>query len=110
LAITVDDLDKSCERFESLGVKFKKRPSDGNMKTIAFILDPDGYWVEVGFRRKLDYLLGIDEAGRSSRTRCSGRFRSNTEDRIPTRNVQENVFENCKSIKIKFVVRVLLRC
>jgi lactoylglutathione lyase len=42
LAITVDDLEKACDRFETLGVPFKKRPKDGNMKNIAFILDPDG--------------------------------------------------------------------
>ncbi|CCM03877.1 uncharacterized protein FIBRA_06028 [Fibroporia radiculosa] len=47
IALTVDDVDKACERFERLGVKFQKRPSDGRMKNIAFILDPDGYWVEI---------------------------------------------------------------
>jgi len=47
IAIVVDDLEKACARFESLGVTFKKKPHEGKMKTIAFILDPDGYWVEV---------------------------------------------------------------
>ncbi|EMD38818.1 hypothetical protein CERSUDRAFT_151483 [Gelatoporia subvermispora B] len=47
IALTVDDVDKACERFESLGVKFQKRPTDGKMRRIAFILDPDGYWVEI---------------------------------------------------------------
>jgi lactoylglutathione lyase len=47
IAIFVDDLEKSCKRFEELGVKFLKKPSEGRMKTIAFIADPDGYWVEV---------------------------------------------------------------
>ncbi|KAG8729935.1 Lactoylglutathione lyase [Ceratobasidium sp. 428] len=47
LAIAVDDVEKACERFETLGVNFKKRPSDGKMRHIAFILDPDGYWVEI---------------------------------------------------------------
>ena len=42
IAITVDDVEKACERFEKLGVGFKKKPSDGKMKYIAFILDPDG--------------------------------------------------------------------
>ena len=44
IAISVDDVEKACERFEQLGVQFKKRPSDGKMRHIAFILDPDG-WV-----------------------------------------------------------------
>lgn len=42
----MDDVEKACERFEKLGVKFQKKPSDGKMRHIAFILDPDGYWVE----------------------------------------------------------------
>jgi lactoylglutathione lyase len=42
VAISVDDVDAACARFEELGVRFKKRPSDGKMKYIAFILDPDG--------------------------------------------------------------------
>ncbi|KAF8907843.1 Glyoxalase/Bleomycin resistance protein/Dihydroxybiphenyl dioxygenase [Gymnopilus junonius] len=47
IAITVDDVEKACERFEKLGVQFKKKPSDGKMRHIAFILDPDGYWIEI---------------------------------------------------------------
>ena len=46
-AIVVDNIEKACERFESLGVKFIKKLTDGNMKSIAFIADPDDYWVEV---------------------------------------------------------------
>jgi lactoylglutathione lyase len=33
---------EACDRFEELGVKFKKRPQDGKMRHIAFCLDPDG--------------------------------------------------------------------
>jgi len=47
IAITVDDVQAACARFEALGVPFKKRLTDGVMKNIAFIKDPDGYWVEV---------------------------------------------------------------
>lgn len=42
IAITVDDVDAACARFEQLGVRFQKRLTDGKMKHIAFILDPDG--------------------------------------------------------------------
>lgn len=45
--VSVDDLQAACERFESLGVNWKKRLTDGRMRNVAFILDPDGYWVEV---------------------------------------------------------------
>lgn len=42
IALSVDNVDKACARLEKLGVKFQKKPSDGTMKDIAFILDPDG--------------------------------------------------------------------
>ena len=47
IAITVADVEGACARFERLGVPFKKRLTDGKMRDIAFILDPDGYWIEV---------------------------------------------------------------
>ncbi|KAG0363138.1 Lactoylglutathione lyase [Gamsiella multidivaricata] len=48
-AIIVDNIEEACKRFESFGdkVKWVKRQSDGKMKNIAFIADPDGYWIEV---------------------------------------------------------------
>jgi lactoylglutathione lyase len=37
-----------CEYMEKeKGVSFKKKPSDGNMRGIAFAYDPDNYWVEM---------------------------------------------------------------
>ena len=45
--VAVPDIRAACARFEQLGVAFQKRLSDGSMKEIAFIKDPDGYWVEV---------------------------------------------------------------
>ncbi|KAJ5914127.1 hypothetical protein N7504_003010 [Penicillium tannophilum] len=47
ICISVDDLDAACERFESLGLPWKKRLTDGRMHNVAFLLDPDQYWVEV---------------------------------------------------------------
>lgn len=47
IAITVPDVYKACERFEALGVDFVKRPDEGGMKGLAFIRDPDGYWIEI---------------------------------------------------------------
>ena len=47
IAITVPDVYAACERFDGLGVEFVKRPDAGKMKGIAFIRDPDGYWIEV---------------------------------------------------------------
>ncbi|XP_065832763.1 uncharacterized protein [Oscarella lobularis] len=47
IGLLVPDVDVACERFEKLGVKFVKKPNDGKMKGIAFIQDPDGYWIEI---------------------------------------------------------------
>lgn len=47
ICIAVPDLAAACARFDRLGVTFQKRPEDGGIKNIAFILDPDGYWIEV---------------------------------------------------------------
>ncbi|MGO2513096.1 lactoylglutathione lyase [Marinomonas polaris] len=43
----VPDLEGACQRFEALGVQFQKKLSDGKMNNIAFIKDPDGYWIEI---------------------------------------------------------------
>ena len=47
IGISVSDVYAACDRFEELGVEFVKRPDDGSMKGLAFIKDPDGYWIEV---------------------------------------------------------------
>ena len=41
------DVYAASKRFEELGIEFVKKPDDGNMKGLAFIKDPDGYWVEI---------------------------------------------------------------
>ena len=47
LGVSVDDLDAACKRFDDHNVDWKKRLTDGRMKNVAFILDPDGYWIEI---------------------------------------------------------------
>lgn len=47
IGILVNDVIHACQRFEELGVEFIKRPDDGRMKGLAFIKDPDGYWIEI---------------------------------------------------------------
>lgn len=42
ICISVDDIDAACKRFEEKGVSWKKKLTDGRMKNIAFVLDPDG--------------------------------------------------------------------
>lgn len=47
IGVTVPDVNAAAERLERLGVEFIKRPSDGKMNGLAFVKDPDGYWVEI---------------------------------------------------------------
>ena len=47
IGVAVPDVDAACARFEQLGIEFVKRPNDGAMKGLAFIRDPDGYWIEI---------------------------------------------------------------
>lgn len=47
IAFAVPDLDAAVRWFDENGVSFQKRPEDGRMNHIAFIKDPDGYWIEI---------------------------------------------------------------
>jgi lactoylglutathione lyase len=47
IGISVPDVVAACERLETLGVPFKKKPQEGQIRDIAFICDPDGYWIEL---------------------------------------------------------------
>ena len=47
IAFSVPDVYAACKRFEQYGVEFIKKPDDGSMKGLAFIKDPDGYWIEI---------------------------------------------------------------
>jgi lactoylglutathione lyase len=47
IGISVPDVYAACARFEEHHVEFVKRPDDGKMKGLAFIKDPDGYWIEI---------------------------------------------------------------
>lgn len=45
ICISVDAIQAACQRIEAAGYKFQKKLTDGRMRSIAFALDPDGYWV-----------------------------------------------------------------
>eukprot|EP01023_Acetabularia_acetabulum_P040026 TRINITY_DN386_c0_g1_i1.p2 TRINITY_DN386_c0_g1~~TRINITY_DN386_c0_g1_i1.p2 ORF type:complete len:229 (-),score=29.83 TRINITY_DN386_c0_g1_i1:287-973(-) len=47
IGLAVPDVEGACSRFEEMGVPFVKKPMDGKMKSLAFIQDPDGYWIEI---------------------------------------------------------------
>ena len=59
IGISVPDVYAASDRFESLGIPFVKKPDEGTMKGLAFIQDPDGYWIEILSSRGLaDLILG----------------------------------------------------
>ena len=41
------DLDSAIAWLDANGVTYVKRPEQGKMKDVAFIKDPDGYWIEI---------------------------------------------------------------
>ena len=47
LGFTVPDVYAACERLEKLGIEFVKKVDAGKMQGIAFVKDPDGYWIEI---------------------------------------------------------------
>jgi lactoylglutathione lyase len=47
ICFSVPDLAAAVRWFDDNGVPFVKRPEQGRMKDIAFIKDPDGYWIEI---------------------------------------------------------------
>jgi lactoylglutathione lyase len=47
IGISVPDVYAACERFQNCGVPFVKEPDAGAMRGLAFIRDPDGYWIEI---------------------------------------------------------------
>lgn len=57
IGFAVPDVDAACARFEDLGVAFVKKPAEGKMKGIAFIQDPDGYWIELFTPARLPAML-----------------------------------------------------
>lgn len=47
ICFSVPDLDAAVAWFDGNKVEFVKRPDQGKMKDVAFIKDPDGYWIEI---------------------------------------------------------------
>ena len=41
------NVEAAVARLEAAGVNVLKRPDGGKIKGIAFVADPDGYWVSI---------------------------------------------------------------
>ena len=47
ICFSVPDLDAAMSWLDQCQVTYVKRPNQGKMKDVAFIKDPDGYWIEI---------------------------------------------------------------
>lgn len=47
ICFSVPDLDAAVKWFDENQLVYVKRPEQGKMKDVAFIKDPDGYWIEI---------------------------------------------------------------
>ena len=47
ICFSVPDLSVAIRWFDENQVPYVKRPEQGKMKDVAFIKDPDGYWIEI---------------------------------------------------------------
>lgn len=47
ICFSVPDLNVAVKWFDDNLVPYVKRPEQGKMKDVAFIKDPDGYWIEI---------------------------------------------------------------
>ena len=55
IGFLVDNFDEYCSLLDVRGIPFKKKPTDGNMRNLAFILDPDNYWIEIMPRGRFEF-------------------------------------------------------
>lgn len=51
IAFNTHNVEEVCKTLERKDVTFKKRPHEGRMPGLAFVLDPDGYWIEIVGRK-----------------------------------------------------------
>ena len=47
ICFSVPDLDAAIRWLDDHDVTYVKRPEQGKMRDVAFIRDPDGYWIEI---------------------------------------------------------------
>ena len=65
ICFAVPDLDAAVRWFDENNVVYLKRPEQGKMKDVAFIKDPDGYWIEIVEPGRL-HALGLPAASETA--------------------------------------------
>ncbi len=53
ICFSVPNLEAAIAWFDKHSVDYVKRPEDGKLKDVAFIKDPDGYWIEIVEAKKM---------------------------------------------------------
>ena len=66
VCISVDNIQAACQRIEDAGYKFQKKLTDGRMRSIAFALDPDSYWVEIIGQKPIEETEKVKETDTGS--------------------------------------------
>ena len=74
LCVSVDNIQAACKRLEDAGYGFQKKLTDGRMKSIAFALDPDGYWVEIIGQNPADKTESVTTTDVTKYRMASNRF------------------------------------
>lgn len=56
ICFSVPDLDAAIAWLDANAVTYVKRPEQGKMRDVAFVKDPDGYWIEIVEAARLQQL------------------------------------------------------
>ncbi|XP_054475010.1 lactoylglutathione lyase-like [Anoplopoma fimbria] len=70
IGVAVPDVYAACKVFEKQGVSLIKSPITGKMKDLAFIQDPDGYWIEILSPNNMVTLMSPKEETVKAGERC----------------------------------------
>jgi lactoylglutathione lyase len=97
VCISVDNIQAACKRIADAGYKFQKKLEDGRMRSIAFALDPDEYWVEIIAQNPVSETESVT-------TTDVGTYRMNhTMIRIKDKDVSVKFYEEVMGMNLKRV-------
>lgn len=97
VCISVDNIQAACKRIGDAGYKFQKKLEDGRMRSIAFALDPDEYWVEIIAQNPVSETENVT-------TTDVGTYRMNhTMIRVKDKDVSVKFYEDVMGMNLKRV-------
>ena len=95
IAVSVDNIQAACKRLEDQGWSFQKKLSDGRMRSIAFVKDPDGYWVEIIGQKS------VEEAEKIDTTDLDTYRMNHTMIRVKDPKISLDFYQNIMGMKLK---------